>query len=105
MPSCTMRPRGALPDLGVTEEQQVAGAHIGQRDAPRARDLARLLRGRAAVDAPPGGQARELEDAPGEARAVIAAMRLAAEVARARVGLAAPDVGHADLRHGDAQRL
>src|SRR5215211_6313843 len=51
-----------------------------------------------------GGIARELEHAPYEPRAVVAAVDLRPVGAAGGVGLAAPDIGHADLAHGQAQR-
>src|SRR5436305_271862 len=59
--------------------------------------------GGAPADPGPGRVAGELEDAPDETRAVVAAVRLIAELAGDAVGLAAPHVGHADLRDRERQ--
>src|SRR3954447_10439298 len=87
---------GALPGLRVAEEEQVAGAHVLEGDPLRARYLAGLGGGRAAADTVARRQPGGLEDPPREARAVVTPVGLAAIERRPRVGLAAPDVGHAD---------
>jgi hypothetical protein len=92
------------PERGRAEEQQVPRAHVREAEALALADLACHLSRGAPADARAGRVPGQLEDAPDEPRAVIAAVRLVAEGARDGVGLAAPDVRHADLRDRDAQR-
>src|SRR4051812_42688045 len=88
----------------VAEEDDVGGLELRECDPPGRRHLAAHLVRRPAAERR-GQRARagiplELVDAPDEARAVVAAARRHAERRLRAVRLAAPDVGHADLRDG-----
>ena len=81
------------------------GADLVQAQPRALADLARHLGRGAAADVRSRRVPGDLERAPDEARAVVAAVDLrAVVVVGGAVGLAAPDVGHADLRDRDPQR-
>ena len=103
MPTWTMLASVARERKPAEPKKSRSPGDVGEPDPLRARDLPRHLRRGAAADARPGRVAGELEHAPDEPRAVVAAVRLVAVGARHAVALAAPYVRHADLREREPQ--